>query len=156
LLRRVKETGAIVVTQPAFIHFSGERYLSEVDPMKLPWLYRIGSLRSAGIAVAASSDAPVIPLDPLIGISAAVTRKAHSGQALMPEEAIPTEEALRMYTIDGAYASFQEDAKGTVAVGKLADLVVLSDDPTQVPAEEIHNIKVEKTMIEGEIVWERD
>jgi predicted amidohydrolase YtcJ len=59
-----------------------------------------------------------------------------------------------MYTINGAYASFEEDIKGSITRGKLADMVLLSDDPTQTPPEEIKNIKVEMTIIGGEVVWE--
>jgi predicted amidohydrolase YtcJ len=90
-----------------------------------------------------------------MGIYAAVTRKAENGQVLLPEEAISPEEALRLYTIAGAYASFEEHLKGSIAVGKLADMVVLSADPTGVSTDEIKDISVEKTIIGGEVVWER-
>jgi hypothetical protein len=155
LLRRLKESQAIVVTQPAFLYYSGERYLSEVAPEKLAYLYRIGSFWDNGIRVAASSDGPVIPLNPLIGIYAAVTRRAESGQVLSLRETISPGHALWMYTMGGAYASFEADLKGSIAVGTLADLVVLSADPTRVPIEEIKDITVEKTIIGGEVVWER-
>lgn len=153
LLERIKNIGSVVVTQPAFIYYNGERYLSEVDPDKLPWLYRTGAFCSNGIKVGASSDAPVIGFNPLIGVYAAVTRKAQSEQILSNEEAITPGQALRMYTMGSAYASFQVDLKGSISLGKLADLVVLSDDPTRVPSEEIKDITVEKTIIGGEVVW---
>lgn len=155
LLERIKRSGAMVVTQPAFIYYNGERYVSEVDPGKLSWLYRTGAFCNNGIRVAASSDAPVIPLNPLFGIYAAVTRTAESGHVLSPEETITPEDALWMYTMGGAYASFEDDIKGSIAVRKLADLVVLSADPTGVPAEEIKDIAVEKTIIGGKVVWEK-
>ncbi len=156
LLERLKKTQVMVVTQPAFIYYNGERYVSEVDPEKLPWLYRTGTFHRSGIRVAASSDAPVIPFDPLFAIYAAVTRRAESGHVLSLEEAIIPENALWMYTMGGAYASFEDDIKGSIAIGKLADLVVLSADPTQVPSEEIKDITVEKTIIGGKVVWERN
>ncbi|MDY6910926.1 MAG: amidohydrolase [Chloroflexota bacterium] len=155
LLNRLRETQAVVVTQPAFLFYNGERYLSQVDSAKLPWLYRIGSFQKEGITVAASSDAPIIPPNPLAGIYAAVTRKAQSGNLLSPAEAVTPEQSLRIYTMGGAFASFEENDKGSVSVGKLADLVVLSADPTSVPAEEIRNIAVEKTIIGGDLVWEK-
>jgi len=130
--------------------------VSEVDPEKLPWLYRTGTFHRSGIRVAASSDAPVIPFDPLFAIYAAVTRRAESGHVLSLEEAITLENALWMYTMGGAYASFEDDIKGSIAIGKLADIVVLSADPTQVPSEEIKDITVEKTIIGGKVVWERN
>ena len=98
--------------------------------------------------------APVSPVNPLAGIYGAVTRKAASGQVLLPEEAISPVEALKMYTVNAAYASFEEDIKGSLTPGKLADIVVLSDDPTTVPPEKIKDIKVEMTIIGGKVVWE--
>jgi len=120
----------------------------------LPWLYRIKSPLESGLVVAAASDAPVVPVNPLVGIYGAVTRKAGSGQVLLPEEAITPGQALALYTVNAAYASFEEDIKGSISPGKLADIVVLSDDPTKVPPERIKDIKVELTIIGGEVVWE--
>ena len=155
LLRRLKAIKAVVVTQPAFIYYSGERYLNDVADTQLPWLYRARSFLKSGLKPAASSDCPVAPCNPLVGVYAAVTRRAESGQALSPKEAISPEEALRMYTLGGAYASFEEQLKGSIEVGKLADLVVLNADPTAVSPEELKEIRVEKTIIGGEVVWER-
>ena len=76
-------------------------------------------------------------------------------QALSPEEAVSPGEALTMYTAGGAYASFEEGLKGSIEVGKLADLVVLSADPTAVAPEEIRGIEVERTIMGGEVVWEQ-
>jgi predicted amidohydrolase YtcJ len=145
----------MVVTQPAFIYFSGERYLADVDTQKQPWLYRIGAWHRNEIPVAAGSDAPVIAPDPLYGIYAAVTRYAENGAVLSPKEAVTPEQALWMYTMGGAYALFQDDIKGSITQGKLADMVLLSDDPISVLPEEIKNITVEKTVIDGEVVWEK-
>jgi hypothetical protein len=154
LLERIKKLGAVIVTQPPFIYYSGERYLATVPPSQQPWLYRIRSPLEKGIIVAGSSDAPVVPANPLIGIYAAVTRRAESGQTLLPEEAISPLEAVKLYTVNAAYTSFEDDIKGSLAPGKLADIVVLSDDPTSVPPEKIKDIKVEMTIIGGKVVWE--
>ena len=155
LLRRLKAIKALVVTQPAFIYYSGERYLSDVPEAQLPWLYRTGSFLKSGLKPAASSDCPVVPCNPLIGVYAAVTRRAESGQTLSPKEASSPEEALRMHTLAGAYASFEEWLKGSIEVGKLADMVLLSADPAGVAPEEIKDIQVEKTILGGGVVWER-
>jgi predicted amidohydrolase YtcJ len=155
LLRRLKAIKAVVVTQPVFIYYSGERYLSDVPGTQLPWLYRTRSFLKSGLKPAASSDCPVAPCNPLVGLYAAVTRRAESGQVLSPKEAISVEEALRMYTLAGAYASFEESLKGSIEVGKLADMVVLSADPTKISPEVLKVICVEKTIIGGEVVWER-
>ena len=154
LLRRLGRLQAVVVTQPPFLYYSGERYLAEIPATQLQWLYRIKSFLNSGLIVASSSDCPVVPDNPLVGIYAAVTRRAESGQQLPPQECISPSQALAMYTINAAYASFEEGIKGSIASGKLADLVVLSSDPTQIPPERIKEIKVEMTIIGGKVVWE--
>jgi len=155
LLKRLRDARIIVVTQPAFIYYSGERYLATVAPEQLPWLYPIGSFIKMGLMPAAGSDSPVVPNNPLVGIYAAVTRKAESGDELIVEEQISPFEALKMYTQAAAYASFEEEAKGSIAVGKLADLALLSADPTAVSPDEIKKIRVEMTIVDGRIVWQR-
>lgn len=155
LLGHLQQTGAIVVTQPAFLYYGGNRYLSQVTWHKLPWLYRMGSWVNQGITVAASSDGPVVGINPLIGIYAAVTRKSETGQVLCVAEAVSAQQALWSHTMGGAIASFEEHQKGSIATGKLADLVLLSHDPTSVSDEEIKGITVLKTIIGGDIVWEQ-
>jgi len=154
MLERLVKVGAAVVTQPAFMYFGGERYLAMVPQERQPWLYRIRSWLDKGLVVAGSSDSPIVPVNPLAGIYAAVTRNVHTGQHLQQEERITAEEALAMYTINAAYVSFEEDIKGSISPGKLADMVLLSADPTAVPVEEILDIRVEMTVIGGEVVWE--
>jgi hypothetical protein len=83
------------------------------------------------------------------GIQAAVTRQYY------PEEQITVEEALRMYTINPAFSSFEDSTKGSIEEGKLADLTVLSDDPTKVSASEIGDITVEMTLVGGKIVYQK-
>jgi predicted amidohydrolase YtcJ len=155
LMKRLKETKAMVVTQPPFIYYSGERYLATVPPDDLRWLYAIGSLRAGGIRVAASSDAPVVPFNPLVGICAAVTRRAASGQTLLPHESISAMEALQSYTIDAAYAGFEDNSKGSITPGKLADLVVLSENPAALPPDQIREIQVLTTILDGKVVWQK-
>jgi predicted amidohydrolase YtcJ len=154
LLERLKKLGVVIVTHPASFYYNGEQYLATVPESQLPWLYRIRSPLESGLIVAAASDAPVMPVNPLSGIYGAVTRQAASGQVLLPEERISAAQALALYTVNAAYASFEENIKGSVTPGKLADMVVLSDDPTRVPPEKIKDIKVEMTIIGGEVVWE--
>jgi predicted amidohydrolase YtcJ len=153
LLKRLRKLGAMVVTQPPFLYYSGERYLATLPTDRQRWLYRIKSFIDAGLVVAASSDSPVASDNPLVGIYAAVTRRAESGQELLPEEAISAQQALAMYTVNAAYASFEEGVKGSIAEGKLADMVVLSADPVKSPPEQLKDIRVEMTIIDGRVVW---
>ncbi len=154
LLEGLKRLQTVVVTQPPFLYYSGERYLATLSPHQLSVLYRVKSFLERGMMVAGSSDAPVVPGNPLMGIYAAVTRRAATGQLLLPGECVSVQQALAMYTINAAYASLEEDIKGSLVPGKLADMVVLSADPTRVPLEEIKNIKVVMTIIGGRVVWE--
>jgi predicted amidohydrolase YtcJ len=154
LLERLSRLKAVVVTQPPFVYYSGERYLATIPPTQLRWLYRIKSFFDGGLIVAGSSDSPVVPDNPLVGIYAAVTRRAESGEELSPEERISVKQALAMYTINAACASFEENIKGTIAPGKLADMVVLSADPLKSPPERLKDIRVEMTIIDGKVVWE--
>jgi len=153
MARRLARMGAGVVTNPAFIYYSGERYLSEVPPHQLKYLYAINTMLKAGIRVAAGSDAPVANPDPLKGIYAAVTRRAGKGQVVTPGEAISALDALKLYTINAAYSCFREKQTGSIAKGKWADLVVLNGDPLQINLHELKNLKVEMTVLDGEVVY---
>ena len=153
-LAALQQAGASVVTQPAFLYANGDRYLQEVPQDIQPWLYRIGSLVRALPCVAASSDAPVGPLDPLLGLYAAVTRRSRDGQVLSPEEGVSVTEALALYTRNAAYVAHEEDNKGSVTPGKLADLVVLDQDPTKMEPEELRQVRVRLTVVDGAVVWQ--
>ena len=153
MARRLARMGAGVVTNPAFIYYSGERYLAEAPPHQLANLYAINTLLKVGAWVAAGSDAPVANPDPLKGIYAAVTRRAATGQQVTPGEAISALDALKLYTINAAYSCFREKQTGSIAKGKWADLVVLNGDPLQVSPGELKNLKVEMTVLDGEAVY---
>ena len=153
LSERIASLGAMVVSNPAFIYFSGERYLKTVSPSQLNYLYPLGTLIKNGVSIAAGSDAPIAPVNPLAGIYGAVTRKAKNGGIVLEKEKISVYDALAMVTHMAARSSFDEQQKGMIAPGKLADLVVLSDNPFTVPEEAIKDIKVEMTIIGGKIVY---
>ena len=102
------------------------------------------------------SDWDVADLNPLVGLQAAVTRVDKANRfpgGWHPEQKIPMEMAIRMGTIEGAYATGEEDKKGSIEVGKLADLTMLTEDPFKVPGDEVKNIKALMTIVGGEIVW---
>jgi hypothetical protein len=142
-----------VVTQPSFIYHSGERYLETVPEEQRPLLHRISSFLKSGLKPCAGSDNPVAPLNPLLSIHAAVNRRTQDGNIFFPRERVLPSVALEMHTRAAAYASFDEGIKGTISPGKLADFTLLSDDPLKVMPEKIRDIKVDATIIGGEIVW---
>jgi predicted amidohydrolase YtcJ len=153
LFERVRKLGAVISMQPPFLYYSGERYLAEIPADDIRWLYRVKSFLEAGMVVAAGSDTPVVPNNPLVGLCTAVTRQAANGKVLAQEERVSPLQALALYTKNAAYAAFDEKVKGSITPGKLADLVLLSDDPMKVEPARIKEIKVEKTIIGGEVVW---
>ena len=155
LASRLASLGVRVVTHPSFIYHNGERYLRLVPEPNLQHLYPLATLMKQGVRVAASSDAPLIPANPLLGIYSAVSRRTKNGELLLLQEGISVMEALRMHTDYAAEASFEEAIKGSIMPGKLADLVVLTGDPTGLPVEEIKGIEVEMTILNGEIVWNK-
>lgn len=152
LVAALYAAGVTVVSQPSFLHHSGERYRASVAAAKLPYLYPYRSWLAAGIPVAGSSDAPVTPADPLSGVSAVVTRRDAGGVVLNPSERIPVIAALGIFTAAAAYAVEAEHQLGRLIPGYLADLVLLESDPRAVPPEAIRDIQVRLTIIGGRIV----
>ena len=108
-----------------------------------------------GIILTGATDYVPGPYEPLMGIQSCVTRTDSSGNVWGGVQKITVEEALGLYTLHGAYASFEEGIKGSIEVGKLADLVVLGADPTAVDAHTIKDIPIEKTILGGEVVYEK-
>jgi len=154
LMERLKKLQTVVVTHPSFTYFSGDRYLATVEKDVIPWLYRTGTLVKSGLTVGGGSDSPIVPNSPMMGIYGAVTRLTSAGQELNPAEKLTAAEVIKMYTLNAAYASHEENIKGSISPGKLADMVLLSGNPTKVSAEEIKDIKVQMTVIGGKVVWE--
>ncbi len=132
------------------------------DKMEPYGAYRWGLMhpnRSAldlGIPVAGTSDWPVSAADPLLRIQDLVTRRSAEGKVYGPQQIISAEEAIAVWTLGSAYASFEEKIKGSIEPGKLADFVVLSADPTRVAGDAIRSIQVEQTFIGGKCVYQRD
>jgi predicted amidohydrolase YtcJ len=121
--------------------------------------YAFRSLLDAGARLAFGSDWWVAPLNPLMGIYAAVTRRSLDGQfpdGWEPEQKISVSEAVHAYTYQAAYASHEEDIKGSLEPGKLADLVVLSDDIFSIDPVSIEDVKVDMTIFDGEVIFERE
>lgn len=109
-----------------------------------------------GVHQSGGSDCPVEPFDILPNLEYAVTRtNPDTGKSWYKENAVTIEEAIKMFTYEGAYASFSEDVRGTLSVGKYADLVVLNENLLKIPAEQIHNVDVLMTMVNGKIVFEK-
>jgi len=108
-----------------------------------------------GIITAAGSDAPVTTYNPFIGIHEAVNRRTANGTSFGEKQKIDVLEAIRLYTYNGAYASFDEDIKGSLEPGKLADMIVLDRSILKTLPQELKDIQVELTILDGDILFER-
>ena len=155
MFERMKRLGVVPVLQPGFIWELGDNWFRQLGKEKCSHFKPFRNLLKNNIPIAFSSDRPVVSGAPLLGIHAAVNQKTRTGQDYSPKEKITPEEALRCYTLNGAYASFEDRIKGSIETGKLADLVVLAEDPTAVSPEKIKDISVEATMVGGELFFQR-
>jgi predicted amidohydrolase YtcJ len=143
-----------ITQQPNFTYTLEGRYVDNLDGWRLQHNNPLRSPMDHGIKVAISSD--ILPIGPMVGIYAAVTRKGMTGTVYGADEAITREEAIRAYTATGAYLNFEEDIKGSIEPGKFADMIVLSDDILSVTDEQIMDIQVLETYVDGKLVYSRD
>jgi predicted amidohydrolase YtcJ len=156
-IERYAKLNVIASMQPYHAIDDGRWAEPYIGPERMKTTYAFRSLLDAGARLAFGSDWPVAPATPLEGIYAAVTRRTlddKNPDGWVPEQKITVEEALRAYTKDAAYASFEEDIKGTLEPGKLADFVVLDRDLTAVDPVEIRDIKVVQTYVGGKKVFD--
>jgi predicted amidohydrolase YtcJ len=156
---RFRELGIIASMQPYHAIDDGRWAEKVIGPERIKTTYAFRSLLDSGSRLAFGSDWFVAPPTPLEGMYAAVSRRTLDGQhpdGWVPEQKISVEEAMKAYTIDAAYASFEEHIKGTLEAGKLADLVVLDRNLTRISPAEIRETTVELTMVGGKIVYQRE
>ncbi|MCP2250337.1 amidohydrolase [Lentzea aerocolonigenes] len=152
-LDRIAALGLIPVVQPTFLWSYGDDYSEIMGEERAPWMYRGRSFLDRGIIVAGSSDRPVADGAPLRAIEFMVRRRSSGGRAVGPDEAITVEEAIRAYTLGSAHACRKEHVLGSLTPGKLADLVVLGDDPRT--SESIAEIPVLATVVGGSFSFQR-
>jgi hypothetical protein len=155
LLSRLKSLGIIPIPNPIFLYEFGDGYLRNYGEERANRMFAAKSYFDAGIIAAGSSDCPITFSNPIRNISAAVNRKTQTGNVVSPQERITIPQALRMFTINGAYASFEEGIKGSIEEGKLADLVVLSGSLYDTLPEELENLSVDMTFIDGKMVYQK-
>ncbi|NLV77578.1 MAG: amidohydrolase [Tissierellia bacterium] len=158
LLNKFKELNVIAYIQPIFLDYDWKIAESRVGSELIKTSYNWKTLIDNKVNIACGSDCPVEDLNVMKGIYEAVTRKDLKGEPIdgwMPEQRLTVQEAVYGYTVGGAYTSFEEDIKGTIEEGKLADMVVLSKNIYKIPHDEIKDIKVEMTIFNGQIVYRK-
>jgi predicted amidohydrolase YtcJ len=153
LVRRIKALGAIPTPFAAYVYYHGEK-MREYGSQRLDHMFALRSFLDAGIRVAPGSDYPPGPFEPMMALQSSVTRTDMNGNVWGPKQRITVEQALRIQTLHGAYASFEEHEKGSIQEGKLADLVVLGRDPLHEDPLTLVKIPIERTMVGGRWVFE--
>ena len=154
ILERIQNLGIIPVFHE-YTYEHGDKY-GDYGEERIAMMHAYRSALDLGIQPAGHSDWPVSAADPLIRIQSMVTRKSSQGVVYGSQQKVTPEEAIYIWTMGNARAIFEEQERGSIQAGKLADLVILSDDPTRVPADNIKDIKVEKTILGGKITYETD
>lgn len=151
-MQKMAEYGIAITQQPNFTYTLEGRYVDYLDGDRVEHNNPLRTPMNHGIHVAISSD--ILPIGPMVGIYAAVTRKGRSGRVFAAEEALTVMEALQGYTLYGAYLSFEEGRKGSIEAGKLADMIVLDQDILTIDPAHIMDIQVEQTWLGGKLVYE--
>ena len=158
-IARFGKLGLVAAVQPYHAIDDGRWAETKIGPERVKTTYAFESLRRAGATLAFGSDWTVAPLSPVLGIYAAVTRRTLDGlhpEGWVPEEKVSVEEAVRAYTVNGAFAEFAESVKGTIEPGKFADLVALDRNIFAVAPEQIAGAKVLMTVVDGKITYRKD
>ena len=153
LVQRIKELEVIPNPFSTYVYFHGEK-MKEYGKERLENMFAVRSFLDAGIPVTQTSDYPPGPFEPMMAIQSSVTRTDYTGEVWGPSQKISVEEAIKVATINGAYASYEENIKGSIEIGKLADLTILGQDPRETDPMRIIDIPVERTMVGGKWVYE--
>jgi predicted amidohydrolase YtcJ len=154
-LKRIKELGVTPSSSIGYMYGIGDDYVENFGPERVRWLHPHRTMQEMGIVAGGNNDYAVTSYSPFVQIYEAVVRKTRTGQAVSPEEAIGVMDAIRLYTWNGAYLGKEEDVKGSIEPGKLADMIVIDRDILEIPPEEIKDLKVLTTIVDGKIVYQR-
>jgi predicted amidohydrolase YtcJ len=152
-LDRIARLGVVLVNQPGYLHDFGDAFLKTLAE-RAHWLQPLRDELRAGISVVLSSDSFVTTYNPMHHIAAAVNRTTRTGQPIGSDQALTVEEAIRAYTIDAARSFFADDSIGSIEQGKLADFVVLDEDPFTMPSERLGQTKPRMTVLGGQIAYQ--
>jgi predicted amidohydrolase YtcJ len=150
VLEDMKKYGIIASCQPQFINSEYKWLEKRIGKERCKYTYAMKSILDKGVVLISGSDAPIEDPDPMLGLHALVNRNG-----FVPEQCITMEEALKTYTINAAYGAFEENLKGSIEIGKLADLVILNKNPFEVSKNKIKEIEVLETIIRGKTVFKR-
>ncbi|WP_051353048.1 amidohydrolase [Thalassobacillus devorans] len=154
-LRKMKDLELIAGSSIGFLYHIGDNYLAKAGEERMKHAFPHQSFKQAGVVAPGNSDLPVNDGNPWMGIYSAVTRKTANGQVAGTEEKISVWEALKAFTIDAAYSSFEEQTLGVIKPGAKADLMVLSQNPLEIEAEQLLDIETEETYLAGKKIYSK-
>jgi predicted amidohydrolase YtcJ len=155
LIQRMVRSGIVAIPNIAFAYYIGDAILDCVGEKRLTKAFPFRTLLKNGVIIAGGSDSPGYwPVDPLRDIATAASRKMRWGDVWVPEERISVTEAFAMHTTTASWVGFEENDKGTLEVGKFADIAVLAEDPFAVAPEKIRELNVEMTLVGGEVKYQ--
>lgn len=162
-VERAKRLGVVFDSQIAWLHADGDALKDVFGPERMSYFLPFRTLLDNGLPVVGGSDhmikfdprEAINPYHPFYGMWMAITRKTVSGAVLNPEQRITREEALRLWTINGAWNGFDEKVKGSIEPGKLADMVVITKNYLTCPVDEIRDIEAVQTIVDGKVVYDR-
>lgn len=155
LVKRMKEQNVVPTPNPAFLYEYGDGYIVNYGDRAYQ-MFPLKDYMNEGVTAAITSDSPVTDFSPMRGMHSAITRTSQSGQVVGEHQRISIIEAIRMYTINAAYASFEERIKGSLEVGKLADLVILDRSLLKTKVDDLIDVKVDCTIIGGQVEYQRE
>ena len=155
-LEQMAKYNIAAVLQPTFIYWEGELLFRDVGYERALNYKPVRKYLDKGVVVTSSSDVTsTVSANPFVSLYALIARRNRLGQEIAPLEAISREEALRTYTAGGTWLTREESLKGTIEVGKVADMAVLDRDYFAVPEEEIKDVQVDMTIVDGSVLWQR-
>ena len=155
IIAKIKKLGIVPVSNPSFITINAADY-NRFYGDRVKYMFPLKSYLDNGIITAIGSDAPVTDPNPMMSIYGALLRRDYKTLSdCGTNQKVGIMDIIRMFTLNGAYVSFEEDIKGSLEVGKLADIIMLEDNILTYNAEDILNLKVDLTMVDGKVVYEK-
>jgi predicted amidohydrolase YtcJ len=154
-IRRIARLGVVPIPGTTFLHDFRDVYLQNLGEERIRYAYAMRTFDEEGVVAAASTDAPVCSVSATTGLQMMMTRHDVMGRPIWPEESIELHDALRAYTVNGAWASFEESRKGRLAPGMLGDVTVFETDLEATVPSDIASVRVDQTILDGHVVYSR-
>jgi predicted amidohydrolase YtcJ len=155
-LKRTKDLGVVISTQPQGVRLLGDQYIKIMDEKRAAKMIPVRTWLDMGVPLALGSDSPTTPwYQPQITLAGAISRLTATNKVLGPEQIITIKEAMRAHTMGSAYATFEEKLKGSLEPGKMADLIVWTEDPYGLPWQQLYQTTIDLTIVGGKTAYQK-